>query len=116
MTLLKNVDLGMHLYLRYRLQTESKSVNCAGFELKKRRLLSPIYILAFAKHKESGNFIIPDNVGKESRVEVDGIFKDSWEGKQNIPLADQQEIENYINENLTDEAIIAKLGSQVATP
>lgn len=58
---------------------------------------------------ESGNFIIPNEVGNKSRVEVDGVFKDSWEGRQNIPLADHQDIEDYIDKNLSDQTIIASL-------
>lgn len=58
---------------------------------------------------ETGNYVIPPVVGKNSRIEVEGIFKDEWEGKANVPFADWKEIENYIEINLSDQAIIAKL-------
>ncbi len=58
---------------------------------------------------ESGNYMIPPSVGINSRVEVSGIFKDSWEGKRNIPLSEWKEIGEYIQNNLSDEAIISQL-------
>lgn len=58
---------------------------------------------------ERGNYIVPDEVGSTSRVEVDGVFKDSWEGRKNIPFADWHEIDGYIDRNLSDGAIIANL-------
>ncbi|QQG41216.1 MAG: hypothetical protein HYV90_03495 [Candidatus Woesebacteria bacterium] len=58
---------------------------------------------------ESGNYIIPDAIGQESRVEIDGLFKETWEGKKNIPMADWQELENYIYQNLSDESLISRL-------
>jgi hypothetical protein len=59
--------------------------------------------------REIGNYVIPQNVVASSRVEVAGIFKDSWEGRKNIPFADWKEIDKYIDENLSDEAINARL-------
>lgn len=58
---------------------------------------------------ESGNYVIPPEIADTSRVEVDGIFKDSWEGKRNLPTTEWNEIGNYINANLSDEAIVARL-------
>lgn len=58
---------------------------------------------------ERGNYIIPQEVGADSRVEVEGIFKDSWEGKKNVPFTDWKEVEDYISQCLTDEAIISRL-------
>lgn len=58
---------------------------------------------------EPGNYIIPPEIGKDTRVEAEGIFKDNWEGKENVPFADWKAINEYIDANLSDEAIIAKL-------
>lgn len=58
---------------------------------------------------EAGNYIIPPEASASSQVEVDGIFKDIWEGKKNIPFADWKEADDYIDSNLSDEAIISKL-------
>lgn len=58
---------------------------------------------------ESGNYIIPSEVGASSRVEVDGVFKDEWEGKKNIPFADWKELDTYIDSNLSKEALIERL-------
>ena len=58
---------------------------------------------------ETGNYIIPSEVAESSRVEIEGIFKDSWEGKQNIPVSEWKEVGDYINANLSDEAVIANL-------
>ncbi len=35
-------------------------------------------------------------VGENSRVEVDGVFKNEWAGKKNIPFTDLREIDAYI--------------------
>lgn len=58
---------------------------------------------------EQGNYIIPQEVGAGSRVEVEGIFKDSWEDKPNVPFTDWNEVADYISQNLTNEAIISRL-------
>lgn len=58
---------------------------------------------------ESGNYIVPQDVVAASRVEVDGIFKDEWEGKKNLDPTQWGEIEDYINTNLSDEAISSRL-------
>lgn len=58
---------------------------------------------------ESGNYLIPKDVASLSRIEVDGIFKDEWEGKKNLDMAKWREIGDYINNTLTDEAILHKL-------
>lgn len=65
---------------------------------------------------ESGNYLVPDEISSESRVEVEGIFKDSWEGRPSIPLADYQEVGDYINKNLSAEAIVARLETQPVRP
>jgi hypothetical protein len=58
---------------------------------------------------ERGNYVIPPELAQSSRVEVDGIFKDDWEGKRSLPTSEWAEIGDYINANLSDEAVIAKL-------
>lgn len=58
---------------------------------------------------EIGNYIISPFAAEGTRVEIDGIFKDSWTGKKNIPFSDWNEIGNYIDQNLSDGAIVSRL-------
>ncbi len=48
-------------------------------------------------------------VGENSRVEVDGVFKNEWAGKKNIPFTDLKEIDAYIDSNLSEEALLQRL-------
>jgi hypothetical protein len=54
---------------------------------------------------ERGNYIIPPEIIQSSGVEVDGIFEDNWEGKERIPVPEWKKVGEYINANLSDEAI-----------
>ncbi len=58
---------------------------------------------------EKGNYIIPDEVSRATRVEIEALFKDEWEGKVSIPFSDWREIDQDIKVKLTDEAIISRI-------
>lgn len=58
---------------------------------------------------EAGNYIIPPEVAQSSSVEVEGVFKDEWEGKRNLDTTQWGVIGDYINQNLSDAALIERL-------
>jgi hypothetical protein len=60
---------------------------------------------------ERGNYIIPPEIGAESRIEIEAPFKDSWEGRKNIPLMDYRELRSFIEAHLSDDALVAMLSS-----
>ncbi len=54
---------------------------------------------------ETGNYIIPSGVIAETGLFVDAPFKEEWEGKKNLPMKDWGYVRDFIQSNLSDDAL-----------
>lgn len=54
---------------------------------------------------ETGNYIIPSEVITETGLLVPAPFKEEWVGKKNLPMKDWGYVGDFIQSNLSDEAL-----------
>lgn len=54
---------------------------------------------------ETGNYIIPSEIIARTGLSVSAPFKEEWNGKKNLPMKDWGYVEDFIQTNLSDEAL-----------